>query len=95
MFDSVIVEIKKISSEYKNIKVVLFGSRSRNNNKKKSDYDIAVFSNTMNEIDKAIFFDKIQNISTLKKIDLIFLDNSVKEDDFIRNIKKEGIIIND
>ena len=95
MFDSVIMEIKKISSEYKNIKVVLFGSRSRDDNKKNSDYDIAVFSNTMNEIDKAIFFDKIQNINTLKKIDLIFLDNSMKEDDFIRNIKKEGIIIND
>lgn len=75
MFDNVIMEIKKISNEYKNIKVVLFGSRSRNNNKKDSDYDSAVFSNTMNEIDKAIFFDKIQNINTLKKIDLIFLDD--------------------
>ena len=90
--DYVFEQIKKIASKYKIEKVVLFGSRARGDNSRVSDYDIAIFGNELSPIDKALFSFDIEEISTLKKIDIVFIDESL-DDELIRNITKEGVVI--
>ncbi|HPJ88446.1 MAG TPA: nucleotidyltransferase domain-containing protein [Thermotogota bacterium] len=94
MQDNIIKEINEIAADYKDIKVILFGSRARKENKETSDYDIAFFSDKLSDIDKAILFDKIQAIETLKKIDLVFIDHHTDRV-LLENINRDGVIIND
>jgi predicted nucleotidyltransferase len=94
MYDAVLNKIHAISNDYKNIKMILFGSRSRKDNCESSDYDIAVFSDGLSEIDKAVLFDKIQNVETLKKIDLVFIDDDTDEK-LLENIERDGVCLND
>ena len=90
--DYVLEQIKKIASKYKIEKVVLFGSRARGDNSRVSDYDIAICGNELSPIDKALFSFDIEEISTLKKIDIVFVDESL-DDELIKNITKEGEVI--
>lgn len=92
MNDYVLMEIKKIAIKYEIEKVVLFGSRARGDNSKVSDYDIAVFGKDLSSIDKALLCADIDEIHTLKKIDVVFVNKDLN-DKLIRNINKEGVII--
>ena len=78
--DYVLEQIKKIASKYKIEKVVLFGSRARGDNSRVSDYDIAICGNVLSPIDKALFSFDIEEISTLKKIDIVFVDESLDDE---------------
>lgn len=94
--DKVLNEIKRIALNYKNInKIVLFGSRARGDNTDKSDYDIAVFSNNMDFSDECKFKDDIDNIDTLYKIDLIFINERHIDTDIYKNIMNDGVMIMD
>lgn len=88
----VLEEIKRIAAKYKIEKVILFGSRARGDNSRVSDYDIAIFGNQLSPIDKALFCSDIEEINTLKKIDVVFIDKRL-DDKFINNIAREGVII--
>lgn len=90
--DRVIGQIERIARKYKLKKVVLFGSRARCDNTDISDYDIAVFADQLSEIDKARLYNDVDEIETLKKIDVIFIDQNVTEA-LIKNIIKDGVII--
>ena len=87
-------EIKKIALASEGIKkVVLFGSRARGDNTPKSDYDIAVFANDLSESERAAFINKIDEIDTLKKIDVIFIRERHIDTELYRDIMKEGVVI--
>lgn len=90
--DDVIDQIKEIAMKYKSKKVVLFGSRARGDNSPVSDYDIAFFDENLTDIDKACISADIEDINTLKKVDIVFED-AKKSNEFIENIKKDGVII--
>ncbi len=90
--DNVINQIKKIATKYNIDKIILFGSRARGDHSPVSDYDIAVFSNFLSAIDKACFSDDVGEINTLKKIDVVFVYEALN-DDLMKNIKKDGVII--
>ena len=92
MEDNVLNEIIRISKEYNLEKVVLFGSRARGDNSHVSDYDIAVFDNSLSDIEKASFYLDIEEIETLKKIDIVFIGDGLSIE-FIENINKDGVII--
>lgn len=92
MKDYVLIQIRKIAIKYKIEKIVLFGSRARGDNSTTSDYDIAVFKNGLSPIDKALLCSDIEEINTLKKIDVVFIDGNL-DDKFMENIKEEGVII--
>lgn len=92
ILDSVIEQIKDISIKYKIDKLVLFGSRARGDNTEVSDYDIAVFEKDMSPLEKAKFYVEVDEIETLKKIDLIFVKDT-GTDELIKNIINEGVII--
>lgn len=90
--DKVIIKIREISKKYSDIKkVVLFGSRARGDADESSDYDIAVFG--AGEETKLRFTDEIEEISTLHKIDLLFLEKRHRGTDIYNNILKEGVEI--
>lgn len=88
LFDDIINEFKKTNIE----KVILFGSRARNDYKYNSDIDLAVIF-TNNDNDNYIkLFTKLENLNTLYKFDIIdyskITNIKLKEE-----IDKDGIII--
>jgi len=94
MKDYVLKQIKQIAVKYNIEKIMLFGSRARGDNSNLSDYDIAVFSDNFTSTNKALFSSEIEEIETLKKIDLVFVNDKLDEQ-LIKNITKEGILIHE
>ena len=90
--DSVLERIKEISLQYNVDKIVLFGSRARGDHSPVSDYDIAIFENHLSALDKARLRDDVDEIKTLKKIDIIFVQTNFT-DKLLESIKREGVII--
>ena len=93
--DKVLSEIKNIAIADKRIsKVILFGSRARGDNTPQSDYDIAVFSD-MDAYMQSEFSERIDNIKTLNKIDIVFIKERHIDTELYKNISAEGKIIMD
>ena len=92
IMDEVLQQIQQIAIKYKVEKIVLFGSRARGDHSPVSDYDIAVFAKDLFPVDKACFWAEIEEINTLKKIDLVFVDENLP-DQLLNNIEKDGVII--
>jgi predicted nucleotidyltransferase len=90
--DAVLDQIKQIAAKYSITKLVLFGSRARGDHSPISDYDLAVFGPGLSALAKADFSLDIEEIATLKKIDLVFADDNAT-DDLMRNILAEGKVI--
>lgn len=90
--DRVLEQIKEISLQYKVDKIVLFGSRARGDHSPVSDYDIAIFENHLSALDKARLRDEVDEIETLKKIDLIFVQENFT-DELMKSIKRDGVIL--
>ncbi|CQR70498.1 Nucleotidyltransferase domain protein [Sporomusa ovata DSM 2662] len=90
--DNVLRQIKEISSRYYIQKVILFGSRARGDNSSVSDYDIAVFGKDMSERIKTGFYLEVEDIDTLKKIDIVFIDDKVSPI-LLEKIADEGIVV--
>jgi len=90
--DSVLEQIKEISRQYKVDKIVLFGSRARGDHSPISDYDIAIFENHLSALDKACLRDEVDEIATLKKIDIIFVQENFT-DKLMESIKRDGVIL--
>lgn len=90
--DKVIEQVKIIAMKYNIEKVILFGSRARGDYTTVSDYDIAVFKKDLSALDRASFYADIEEIDTLKKIDIVFVNND-STDELIENINKDGVVI--
>lgn len=90
--DNVTRQITDISKKYKIEKLVLFGSRARGDHSPVSDYDIAVFGKHLSTLDRACFCADVDEVETLKKIDIVFVDDSAT-DALIKNITREGVIL--
>ena len=92
--DKVLNKIRHIASQYNCItKVVLFGSRARGDNTDTSDYDIAVFSKNMQQSELLSFSDKLDEIETLNKIDVIFIKERHLDTELYSNILRDGVDI--
>lgn len=90
--DRVIEDIKEIAMKYKVEKIVLFGSRARGDHSAVSDYDFAVFESYLSALEKARFCADVDEIETLKKIDIVFVrENST--DELMESIKRDGVIL--
>lgn len=92
MGDYVLDEIKRTAANYGAQKVVLYGSRARGDHSSSSDYDIAVIDDKITLQEKAKLYADIDEIPTLKKIDLVFLKSNC-QDDFAMTVIGEGIVI--
>lgn len=56
-------------------KIILFGSRAKGNNRKHSDFDFAVETNKPDGRIKRNLFERIEKISGLYKVDIVFLND--------------------
>lgn len=93
--DAVLEKIKAIGNKYHEIKkIVLFGSRARKTNHNKSDYDIAVITKSNLFTEKLSFYNDIDEIDSLYKIDIVIIDSLI-DASLKRNIEKDGVIILD
>jgi predicted nucleotidyltransferase len=90
--DPVLDQIKQIAAKYSITRLVLFGSRARGDHSPASDYDLAVFGPGLSALAQAEFSLDVEEIPTLKKIDLVFMDEAAA-DDLMRNIVTEGKVI--
>ncbi|WP_243141182.1 nucleotidyltransferase domain-containing protein [Alkaliphilus pronyensis] len=92
MKDYVIEQIIKVANKYKIDKIILFGSRAKGENTNTSDYDLAVFCHQLSPTEKALFCCDLEEINTLKKIDVVFIDDNIDEK-LMENILTEGVVI--
>ena len=90
--DSVIMKIKEIGIRYRVDKLVLFGSRARGDYSSVSDYDIAVFGQHLSASDQAYLYNDIDEIATLRKIDVLFVNDGTTPE-MLENITKDGVVL--
>ena len=91
----ILSEIVRIGAENNVRKVVLFGSRARGDNHPGSDYDIAFISAGIDEYTKNRIKDRVSELDTLYKIDLVFLNDLNDSDSLTENIIKDGVVLMD
>lgn len=92
MKEDILRQIREIAIKYKVEKILLFGSRARGDHSSDSDYDIAVFGANLSDIDRALFCADIEEINTLKKIDVVFIREHTDKL-LVRSIQEEGVTI--
>lgn len=82
----------KIFSEVASIrKVYLFGSRARGDYKPRSDIDLAIEGERLPVGIKT----RLRHVSGLYKLDIVYLSEEDIEQDLLREIENEGIVIYD
>lgn len=86
-------ELQTIFSKYKEIeKVLLFGSRAREDNKYNSDVDLCLFGKNMTHLIQAKVFMDIEEINTPLSFDILNFNELTKKE-LIDNIINEGVEI--
>lgn len=84
-------KIRSIAEKYEIQKIILFGSRAREDNRARSDIDLAVFSS--DGFDRhGLFACEIDDLNTLLKIDIVFISSNT-EMDLIKTIEEEGVVL--
>lgn len=92
--DRVLQDVRAVSRRHGVDKAVLFGSRARGDNSPTSDYDIAVLSSSLTAVQQAAFRLDIEDISTLKKIDVVFMD-AISSQELQDSIQRDGVTVYD
>ena len=86
-------ELLKIFKKYKEIeKVILFGSRARQDNKYNSDIDICLFGKDIIHLIQANVSMDIYEINTPFSFDILNF-NELNKEKLIENILNEGVVI--
>ncbi|UOY92446.1 nucleotidyltransferase domain-containing protein [Ectobacillus sp. JY-23] len=89
MMDKVVAQIVSILDAYKGIEeVYLFGSRAAGTASERSDYDIAIRTNGLSDIEFNLLVLHVQEeVWTLCKIDMLHLNN-VDNPELLANVYK-------
>lgn len=92
--DDTLIELVAFLHKYSKIEnVVLFGSRARGDFSRLSDYDIAIFGDLKKD-DICEIKDFCENdINSLLKFDIIFINSDIISPMLYANIKKDGVDI--
>ena len=89
--DKLIKQIRDIVRKHLISRVVLFGSRARGDHHAASDIDLAVFP-LPDFSSRGLVSSEIDDLSTLLKIDLIFIDEQT-DAVLLDRIKREGVVL--
>ena len=81
-------EISSFAKKHAVLKVVLFGSRARSTNTKRSDIDIAVYGGDFD----SFYFDVKENVHSLLSFDIIEADGNISEK-LKAEIERDGVVI--
>ena len=91
--DKLLYDLNNIFINYKEVeKVLLFGSRARNDNKNYSDVDWCLFGKDITHLIYAKIVMDIEEINTPLSFDIVNF-NELSKKEFINNILTEGIEI--
>ena len=71
-------------------KLTLFGSRARGDNHERSDIDLAVYG--MPEKQQIVFLSGVDDLPTLLKFDIVFIDPYTSPD-LLAEIDRDGVIL--
>ncbi len=93
--DILISKVIQIAKESGIQKVILFGSRARGDATERSDYDFAFVSSNLNHEIKSRIKDRIDEIDTLYKVDIVFLPHLKGDDKLTQSIVREGVRVMD
>ena len=85
-------EMLRLFKEEKLEKVILFGSRARNEYKDNSDIDLAIIFNNNDNDNYIKLFTKLEDLNTLYKFDVIDF-NKITNNKLKNEIIKDGICI--
>jgi predicted nucleotidyltransferase len=96
--DKVIVVIVEIARKYPSVKkIILFGSRARGDNSPKSDYDLAIVWEKIDQENASLWGSFAcalrESNPTLNSFDLINLSEA--QDSLYSTIEREGIVVYD
>lgn len=83
-------KILEILKKYKDLKVLIFGSRANNTYTITSDIDLAIYSNKDFKFYK--LYDDLNNLDLIYKLDIIDMRNNLKEE-LVKSVENEGILI--
>ena len=92
--DPILQQITQVVSKYDVDRVILFGSRANNTFTERSDYDLAFYANGLEENSKTAIYFELEEIDTLKKIDVVWMDGKTTVNQLlVQNIESGGIVI--
>lgn len=74
-------------------KIILFGSRARQDNKERSDIDLAIECPDVTDRQWQVILDIIDDADTLLNIDCVRLDTLDDQNPLKKAIEREGIIL--
>lgn len=80
--------VERILAVEKPDKIVLYGSRAREENGSRSDFDIAVFG----KVDMGRIWDSLSDAETLLNIDVVAFDE-LGDENFKQKILKDGVVL--
>ncbi len=89
--EKILYEIKNIGERMSLDKIIVFGSRARGDNDKRSDIDLAVRARDSREY--YAIKDALEEIDTLLMFDLVNLNSDMISADLIDEIEKDGVVI--
>lgn len=84
-------EIQALGNKYSVEKIVLFGSRARGDHEERSDIDLAIFPGG-DFSQEGQFASEVEELSTLLKIDLVFV-TSLVDKDLLADISRQGVVL--
>lgn len=90
MKNKIYQQIAKLGKAYGADKIVLFGSRARNDHRERSDIDIAVYG--LADSARAAFRSAVEELPTLLDFDIVFIDENT-DSALLLNIQKDGITL--
>ncbi len=90
MNNKIYQQIAKLGKAYGADKIVLFGSRARNDHRERSDIDIAVYG--LADSARTAFRSAVEELPTLLDFDIVFIDDNT-DSALLLNIQKDGITL--
>ena len=89
--DKLITQIRELARKHPINRVVLFGSRARGDHHAASDIDLAIFP-LPDFNSRGMVNSEIDELATLLKIDLVFVDEQTAAD-LLDRINREGVLL--
>ena len=83
-------QLAALGKQYAVEKIVLFGSRARGTNDRKSDIDIAVYGC---KNFRGFYFDVNEKVDTLLEFDVVDMDQKGISSELINEIERDGVIL--
>ena len=83
-------QLAALGKQYAVEKIVLFGSRARGTNDRKSDIDIAVYGC---KNFRGFYFDVNEKVDTLLEFDVVDMDQKGISPELINEIERDGVLL--